>query len=145
MSRMKFSPGAGGPLLVVLIFDGGSKGNPGPTYGSYLIKSRSLPGRSIERLTWGRGTNNEAEYRALISGLRGLLKELEKVGIEPGRVRLRITGDSKLVLNQLSKDWKAKSPRMRDLRDEALPLIERFGDVSFVHQDRSESVRILGH
>ena len=142
---MKFSPGSGGLLLVALIFDGGSKGNPGPTYGSYLIKSKGLPGRPIERLTWGRGTNNEAEYRALISGLRGLLKELENSGIDPGRVKLRIIGDSKLVLNQLSKDWKTKSPRMRALRDEGLPLIERFGDVSFVHQDRKESVRILGH
>ena len=145
MGRMTSGPKAGRPLLVSLVFDGGSKGNPGPTYGSFLITSKGLPRKPIRRLKWGKGTNNEAEYRALISGLRELLKELDQNGVDPGRVKLRIAGDSKLVLNQIGKTWKAKSPRMRDLRDEALPLIENFGGVSFVHQARKESVRILGH
>ncbi len=104
-----------------------------------------MPQRPARRLTWGKGTNNEAEYRALISGLRELLKELEKRGIDPGRVKLRIAGDSRLVLNQVAGKWKAKSPRMRDLRDEALPLARCFGKVSFVHHDRKVSVRLLGH
>ena len=132
-------------LHVSLVFDGGSKGNPGPTYGSVLIKSKGLPKQSIKRLTWGRGTNNEAEYRALIGGLSELLSCLAANGIDPRGVELRIKGDSSLVLNQLAGTWKVKSPRMRDLRDEAAPLIERFGSIEFIHHDRKHSVRLLGH
>ncbi len=137
---------SGGKLLrVSLVFDGGSKGNPGPTYGSVLIKSKGLPRQSIKRLIWGRGTNNEAEYRALIGGVRELLSCLTSNGIDPGAVDLRIKGDSSLVLNQLAGTWKVKSPRMRDLRDEAAPLIKRFGAVKYIHHDRKYSVRLLGH
>ncbi len=132
-------------IFVTLIFDGGSKGNPGPTYGSYLIKSVGLPRSPVKRLSWGRGTNNEAEYRSLISGLRGLLKQLRDNGIDPSGIRLCIAGDSNLVLNQLAGEWKVKSSRMRELRDEAVPLLARFRDVEFVHHDRKVSVRMLGH
>lgn len=132
-------------LSVTLVFDGGSKGNPGPTYGSYLIKSSGFPKSPVKRLSWGEGTNNEAEYRSLISGLRGLLRQLRDKGIDPGTVQLRIAGDSNLVLNQLAGEWKVKSPRMRELCDEASPLLARFSDVDFVHHDRKVSVRMLGH
>jgi ribonuclease HI len=142
---MKSRPSGGNLLRVSLVFDGGSKGNPGPTYGSVLIKSRGLPKQPIKRLTWGKGTNNEAEYRALIGGVRELLKCLASNGIDPEAVDLRIAGDSSLVLNQLAGTWKIKSPRMRNLRDEAAPLIERFGVVRYVHHDRKHSVRLLGH
>jgi ribonuclease HI len=142
---MNSKPKGGSPIRITLVFDGGSIGNPGPTYGSFLVRSRGLPQQPVRRLTWGKGTNNEAEYRALIGGLRELLKELEKHGIDPGKVKLRIAGDSRLVLNQVAGKWKVKSPRMRDLRNEALPLVESFNEVSFVHHDRKVSVRLLGH
>lgn len=132
-------------LAVTLIFDGGSRGNPGPTYGSYLIKSAALPKDPVKRLSWGKGTNNEAEYRSLISGLRGLLARLHEHDVDPASVRLCIAGDSSLVLNQLAGAWKVKSPRMRELLDEASPLLSCFAEVSFKHHDRKVSVRELGH
>jgi ribonuclease HI len=134
-----------GLQLVTLIFDGGSKGNPGPTYGSYLVKGAGLPKSRVVRLSWGRGTNNEAEYRSLISGMKGLLQQLNRHDIDPATVRLRLAGDSSLVLNQLAGVWKIKSPRMRELHDEASPLLAGFGEVEFAHHDRRESVRVLGH
>lgn len=142
---MSPGPVRNGLLLVTLIFDGGSKGNPGPTYGSYLIKSSGFPKSPVKRLTWGRGTNNEAEYRSLIDGIRGLLVHLQEHGIEAGTVQLRIAGDSSLVINQLAGAWKVKSPRMRALFNEASNLLANFGQVSFVHHDRKVSVRVLGH
>ncbi|HEY70316.1 MAG TPA: ribonuclease HI family protein [Anaerolineae bacterium] len=132
-------------LKVTLVFDGGSKGNPGPTYGSYWLTSRGLKQEPVQRMVWGEGTNNEAEYRSLIQGLRGLLKRLRKKGIDAKKIALLIKGDSKLVLNQVAGNWKTKNPRLRELRDEALPLTKRFGEIRFVHQERSESVKILGH
>jgi ribonuclease HI len=132
-------------LKVTLVFDGGSKGNPGPTYGSYWLKSKGWKQEPVQRMVWGEGTNNEAEYKSLIQGLRGLKKRLREKGVSARRTALLIKGDSKLVLNQMAGTWKTKNPRMRELHDEAISLTKGFGDVRFVHQDRSESVKILGH
>ncbi len=132
-------------LKITLVFDGGSRGNPGPTYGSYWLTSKGLKQESVKRMVWDEGTNNEAEYRSLIQGLRGLLKRLSDQGIDPKETALLIKGDSKLVLNQVAGTWKTKNPRLRELHDEAVPLTKRFGDVRFVHHERSESVKILGH
>ncbi len=127
-----------------LVFDGGSRGNPGPAYGSFLVLDARGKQIGGQRLRFGRGTNNEAEYRSLIAGLRWLL-EGKGGRLQPVDMDLELRGDSRLVLSQLSGAWKAKNQRMRALRDEARQLLEQFGQVRYVHQPRSESVRLLGH
>ena len=97
------------------------------------------------RLDFGHGTNNEAEYESLLSGiehLHGLLKE-ERIPAHEVQVCLR--GDSQLVLNQVQGSWRVKNPRMRVLCDKARALLLPFGDVEYRHHDRSVSVDILGH
>lgn len=126
----------------VLLFDGGSLGNPGPGYGSYIITL--LDGREVRRRVDFRRTltNNEAEYRTLIAGLRdvhGLF------GADAAQVALEVRGDSQLVSEQLQGNWKASDPRMRALRDQALELLQRFRSWHFVRVPRRESVRRLGH
>jgi len=128
-----------------LVFDGGSRGNPGPSYGSYrlgLSRSKLGPAR---RLDFGRGTNNEAEYQALIAAVRDLLERLVEKGENPSRATAVVYGDSQLVILQLQGEWKAKDPRMRRLRDEALELLSQFDEVRLVHQPRWRSVSMLGH
>ena len=59
---------------VVLVFDGGSKGNPGLGYGSYAIIINNEA--DIRRLEFGDGvTNNEAEYDTLIAALEMFVEE----------------------------------------------------------------------
>jgi ribonuclease HI len=128
-----------------LVFDGGSKGNPGKTFGSYRIQQAGQRPQTPIRLSFGVGTNNEAEYRALIAGLQALLGQLEAQGRAAEDVHLVIRGDSRLVLSQVGGAWKAKNPRMRALRDEAQHLISSFRETEFIHQDRGRSVAILGH
>ncbi|TFH34535.1 MAG: hypothetical protein E4G99_09290, partial [Anaerolineales bacterium] len=79
-------------LKYQLIFDGGSRGNPGPAYGSYRFKQASEKARHPVRLDLGRGTNNEAEYRTLIKALEDLIRELAQAGIDPGLVQLEVFG-----------------------------------------------------
>ena len=50
----------------------------------------------VLQILW-QATNNEAEYEALIHGLR--------VAITLGIKRLLIYGDSAVVINQVNKDW----------------------------------------
>jgi ribonuclease HI len=128
-----------------LIFDGGSRGNPGLAYGSYQIRHSRGEDRKPVRLHLGEGTNNEAEYRTLIRAFEDLLNEFDQDGIDPGAVRLKVYGDSQLVIRQLQGQWKAKDARMRDLRDQVLRLGNPLGSVEFVHQARWRSVAALGH
>ena len=130
----------------ILVFDGGSRGNPGWGYGSYAI-TRVLDGaRRLERLQLGDGyTNNEAEYDALIAALQDLLRRIEGAGRQPKEFSLEVRGDSALVINQLQGTWKANDPRMVERRDRCRPLLDRFGSVHLKTQPRQESVRVLGH
>jgi ribonuclease HI len=130
----------------VLVFDGGSKGNPGLGYGSYEI-TRVLDGaRRLERLDFGDGyTSNEAEYDTLNAALGDLLGRIEQAGRQAREFRLEVRGDSALVINQLQGRWKAREPRMRERRDRCRQLLSHFGAVQLVAQPRAESVRILGH
>jgi probable phosphoglycerate mutase len=128
-----------------LAFDGGSRGNPGQAYGSFRIHRKGSRATASRRLRFGRGTNNEAEYWALLAGLRALLARLGEEGTDPQHVRLEIRGDSLLVIRQLQGEWKAKDARMRELRDQARRVTEGFGGVRLVHQERSRSVAMFGH
>jgi ribonuclease HI len=136
----------GWPPDYVLIFDGGSKGNPGWGYGSYAIVRVRDGAQRLERLDLGDGyTNNEAEYDSLIAALQDLLHRVEEADRQPQEFALEVRGDSALVINQLQGKWKAKDLRMRERRDRCLRLLRRFGQVQLKTQSREESVRVLGH
>jgi ribonuclease HI len=134
-----------GKLGYELIFDGGSRGNPGPAYGSYQIRRGGSKARKPVRLNLGQGTNNEAEYRTLIKAFEDLHDELDQEGIDPASVELTVYGDSQLVIRQLQGQWKAKNNRMRALRDQVLSLGKALGSVEYQHQARWRSVAALGH
>lgn len=131
-----------GPADYLIVFDGGSQGNPGPGYGSYAVFEGPQPGQ-VHRLTFpGSMTNNEAEYHTLIAALRGLL---DRLGGRSPSTSIEVRGDSALVLQQVQGHWKAKDERMRALRDEARALLARFKAWRMVQQPREDSVRVLGH
>ncbi len=133
-------------LDYILIFDGGSKGNPGRGYGSYAITRVKDGARRLERLEFGDDyTNNEAEYDTLIAALRDLIGRIEAARRDPSEFTLEVRGDSTLVINQLQGKWKIKEPRMRERVDRGLALLRRFGAVQLKQQPREESVRVLGH
>ncbi|MFF4091989.1 bifunctional RNase H/acid phosphatase [Streptomyces nigra] len=93
--------------------DGGSRGNPGPAgYGAVVIDAAT--GETLaERAEYiGVATNNVAEYRGLIAGLRAA-HELDPTAT----VHVRM--DSKLVIEQMSGRWKIKHPDMKPLAFEA--------------------------
>lgn len=130
-----------GPADVVLLFDGGSRGNPGPAYGSFRLLLPDGP-RDHLRLEFGLLTGNQAEYHALIAGLKEALRLL---GEKAGHLALEVRGDSRLVEEQLQGRWKARSPKILALRDEARELLRRFHAWRFVRVPRADVVKHLGH
>jgi probable phosphoglycerate mutase len=93
--------------------DGGSRGNPGPAgYGA--VVSDAATGETLREAAeyLGVATNNVAEYRGLLAGLRAA-HELDPAAT----VHVRM--DSKLVIEQMSGRWKIKHPDMKPLAAEA--------------------------
>ena len=129
----------------VVVFDGGSEGNPGFGYGSYAVITRDGR-RRVRRLDFEDGmTNNEAEYDTLIAALNDLSERVEAAGKRPADFSVEVRGDSNLVLRQVRGEWKAKDERMRQRRDLARSLLARFGGYRLVEQPREETVKVLGH
>jgi ribonuclease HI len=135
-----------GPADYLIVFDGGSHGNPGPGYGSYRLTRVADDTSDLVRLDLGEEmTNNEAEYRTLIAALEGLLGRIEAAGGGPGAFTVEVRGDSALVLHQVEGTWKSKDDRMRLLRNRVRRLLSSFKGHRLTLQGREESVRALGH
>jgi len=130
-----------------LTFDGGSRGNPGPAYGSFRVRGTGSAAalQTLRRLHFARGTSNEAEYWTLLEGLRWTLGEARRKRLSAKDLDLSIQGDSLLVIRQLEGAWKARDARMRGLRDEAHKMLGRFQDVRLKHRPRERSVAEFGH
>ncbi|HEY4687987.1 MAG TPA: reverse transcriptase-like protein [Anaerolineae bacterium] len=137
----EFSPNTlTGTADYAVVFDGGSEGNPGRGYGSYAINGE------VKRVTFGDDmTNNEAEYATLLHALDDVMGRIERASTLPEAFSIEVRGDSALVLNQVSGEWKAKDDRMRMLRDSARRSLRRFKANRLALQPRSETVRLLGH
>ncbi|HET6261847.1 MAG TPA: ribonuclease HI family protein, partial [Chloroflexia bacterium] len=131
-----------GPGSYTLSFDGGSKGTPGLGYGSYEIEGPHGV-EAANRMEFGDNmTNNQAEFLALIAGLK---RTLELTGGQASTSSLAIRGDSQLVIRGLKGEWKIKHPNVQPLFQEAGALLKRFGRVNLAWQPRRESVRTFGH
>ncbi|MZE70235.1 bifunctional RNase H/acid phosphatase [Streptomyces sp. SID5789] len=107
------APAVGRGREFVVEADGGSRGNPGPAgYGAVVLDAATGESLSEAAEYLGVVTNNVAEYRGLLAGLRAA-RELDP----DARVHVRM--DSKLVVEQMSGRWKIKHPDMKPLAAEA--------------------------
>jgi ribonuclease HI len=116
----------------VLNFDGCSKGNPGPAgIGAVISKSGSEEWCGCQFI--GKKTNNQSEYSALILGLNEALSRNIK--------QLQVYGDSLLVINQVTGQFKVKNVLLQDLYKEAMDLIAKFDYIAFNHVYRQFNKR----
>ncbi|WP_431773276.1 bifunctional RNase H/acid phosphatase [Streptomyces cucumeris] len=98
---------------VIVEADGGSRGNPGPAgYGAVVLDPGTGEPLAEAAEYIGTATNNVAEYKGLIAGLRAAH------ALDP-EARVQVRMDSKLVVEQMSGRWKIKHPDMRPLAAEA--------------------------
>ncbi len=124
--------GDDGDRRVVVYFDGGSRGNPGPAAIGAVVfdESEATPTRVAEVSEYiGKTTNNVAEYRALIAGLEAALSS--------GARRVLVRGDSKLVIEQLCGRWRVRNAGLQPLYSEARALLAQFTEVELEHVRRT--------
>lgn len=116
---------------LVLYTDGASRGNPGPAGAGALITD--LEGATVaEKAVYlGEATNNQAEYQALLIGLKAAVK------LAPSRLTVRM--DSELIVKQLNGEYRVRNRDLQPLHSRARELMQRFGEVSIVHVPREEN------
>lgn len=125
-----------------IVFDGGSKGNPGLGYGSYEITRNGEVLVHNQEQYGDKVTNNQAEYRTLLHALTWLADHL---GADAGSAVIRVHGDSQLVIKQLRGDWKIKDVILRGIAMDTRRQMNRFADVHLNWHPRAMSVLRLGH
>jgi ribonuclease HI/quercetin dioxygenase-like cupin family protein len=133
------------PFTLQIVFDGGSRGNPGPGYGSFVILAEGRKPHLIQKEYGGGMTNNEAEYQTLLEALQFVLATLEAGGRDPKSYSLDVRGDSELLVKQMKGEYRTKDARLREKGEAAHKLLRRFGQWSLTWHPREESVALLGH
>jgi len=103
---------------VTVHVDGGARGNPGPAAAACVISSPEGEVLAERSELLGKVTNNVAEYRALLLGLR-CAREL-------GAREVDVVGDSELIAKQVTGVYKVKHEAMRPLHREALSALSDF-------------------
>jgi len=120
--------------VLIVEADGGARGNPGIAAGGAIV----IDGESGEVLAElgvyvGVATNNVAEYRGMLEGLR------RAYDLDPG-ASVHVRMDSKLVVEQMTGRWRIKHPDMQHLAREAREVIGH-RHVTFEWIPRAENSR----
>ena len=79
----------------------------------------------------GTATNNQAEYQALIEGLKAV------TDWKPDRLEVYL--DSKLVVEQLNGGYRVKKPELQELQQQVMELLKQYRDVSIAHVERERN------
>ena len=105
-------------MKLVVHVDGGSRGNPGPAAAGAVVST--VDGDVLDEASelLGVVSNNVAEYRGLLLGLRRA-REL-------GATEIEAVNDSELIAKQVNGQYKVKHADMKPLHAEALAALGEF-------------------
>jgi ribonuclease HI len=103
--------------------DGGARGNPGPAAYGFVLEAEDGTVLDARGEVIGVATNNVAEYRALVAGLRR--------AVEAGVTELEVVSDSELLVKQMRGEYRVKNEALRELSVEAARLGRQIGDVRY--------------
>lgn len=116
-------------MHLIINADGASRGNPGPSAIGVIIKTPDNT-KLVELSRFiGLGTNNEAEYIAVLHAI----KEAKKLGA----TSITLFLDSELIVRQLQGIYKVKSVNLKKYYREITSLLGDFKAVSIQHVQRS--------
>jgi ribonuclease HI len=111
--------------------DGGARGNPGPAAYGYVLEADDGTVLAAHGETIGVATNNVAEYRALVEGLRK--------AVELAVAEVEVVSDSELLVKQMRGDYRIKNAALRELSLEAAALARKLGRVTYTAVGREHN------
>ena len=108
----------GAALVLYLHIDGASKGNPGEAGAGVWIANEG--GKGLEKVSryLGHKTNNEAEYWALLIGLR----EAKRLGGQS----IHVLTDSELIARQVKGIYRVKDIKLKSLHQAVMQRLKGF-------------------
>ncbi len=120
------------PSQIIAYTDGASRGNPGPAaIGVYITDTNGNVLSEVSKYL-GEGTNNYAEYSAVIRAL--------EMSIENKVNNVLIKSDSELLVRQLNGKYKVKSKSIIKLYENCKKLLAKLDSYSFEHVRRENNV-----
>ena len=120
---------------IVMYSDGGSRGNPGPAaLGVYIETLDKGFGEFL-----GEKTNNEAEYMAIVAGLKKIKALIGKEKAKKTKVECRM--DSELACRQLNHRYKIENEKLQPLFFQVWNLMLDFEEVGFTHVPREKNTQ----
>jgi ribonuclease HI len=119
------------PDKIILNVDGASRGNPGPAAIGVTLKDEQ--NKTIDSISEkiGHTTNNQAEYRALIAGL--------KKALSLGAKQVMVRSDSELMVRQILGVYRVKNEELKPLHREAKELAGRLATFQIVSIPREQN------
>ena len=117
--------------LIEVYVDGASRGNPGESGIGVAIfdKDSNLINEVCDYL--GMATNNIAEYKALILGIKLSMKYNAK--------KILFKSDSELMVKQIKSEYKVKNAQLKILFTEAQGLLKELPNWKIIHVPREEN------
>jgi len=106
-----------------LYTDGGARGNPGPAAAAFVLEAEDGTVLDARGTAIGVATNNVAEYRALVDGLRRAVE----VGVDD----LEVVSDSELMVRQMRGEYRVKNEALRALFLEATGHAQQIDTVRY--------------
>ena len=122
--------------MYLLVSDGG-KMQDGLMYGSFSVYSPTGIFEHNEKFVLGVGTNNRAEYMAMIHGLNWCLKN--------EILKIKAMTDSKVVINQVYNIWKCNNEILKKYREKIKDLMDKFDIIVLEYMNEKQVKSILGH
>ena len=118
-------------MKVRLYTDGGARGNPGPAAAAYVLEAEDGTVLDARGETIGVATNNVAEYRALVAGLR----KARDLGLDD----VEVVSDSELLVKQMNGEYRVKNAALIELSLDAAHLAGEIGRVRYRAVGRAEN------
>jgi len=117
--------------LIVVNVDGASRGNPGESGVGVAIfdKNLNLINEACDYL--GVATNNVAEYKALLLGI--------KLSTKYNAKRILFKADSELMVKQIKGEYRVKNAQLKLLFAEAQSLLKKLPNWKIMHVPREEN------
>lgn len=116
---------------MVIFTDGASRNNPGPAAIGIVIKDEQDKPLTTISQAIGHATNNQAEYRAVITALE------EAVKLGAGQVDIR--SDSELVVRQINGQYRVKSASLKPLYQQVKQLQSQLEGFTITYIPRQEN------
>ncbi len=122
---------------ITVYTDGGSRGNPGPGAAGFVLLDSCKKQIGGKGFFLGETTNNVAEYRAVVEGL--------KAAAQAGAKAVCLFSDSELIVKQINGQYRVKSDSLRPIHSEAMEILNSFSSwkVEYIRREQNTKADAL--